>query len=65
MLVMDDASMNKIPEIKRSAELSETKVMMISGGLTRYLQPLDVSINKPFKEEISRKYNEYCIKKQI
>ena len=61
MLVMDDASMHKTPEIKRSVELSETKVMMIPRGLTRYLQPLDVSINKPFKEEIRRKYNEYCI----
>ena len=61
MLIMYDAYMNKIPEIKRSVELSETKVMMIPGGLTRYLQPLYVSINKPFKEEIRRKYNEYCI----
>ena len=34
---------------------------MIPGGLTRCLQPLDVSIYKPFKEEIRRKYNEYCI----
>ena len=63
MLVMDDSSMHKIPEIKRSVELSETKVTMIPGGLTRYLQPLDVSINKSFKVEMRRKYNEYCIKK--
>ena len=48
ILVIYDASMHKIPEIKRSVELSETKVMMIPGGLTKYLQPLDVSINKPF-----------------
>ena len=61
MLVIDDASMHKIPEIKRSVELSETKVMMIQGALTRYFQPLDVSTNKPFKEEIRRKYYEYCI----
>ena len=60
MLVMDDASMHKIPEIKRSVELSETK-MMIPRGFTKYLHPLDVPINKPFKEEINRKYNEYCI----
>ena len=39
--------------------------MMIPGGLTRYLQPLDISINKPFKEEMIRNYNEYCIKIQI
>ena len=61
MLIMDGASMHKTPEIKRSVELSETKVM-IPGGFTRYLQPLDVSIIKPFKKEIRRKYNEYCIK---
>ena len=61
MLVMDGASMHKIPEIERSEELSETKVMMIIGGLTRYLQYLDVSINKAFKKEIKRKFNEYCI----
>ena len=35
--------------------------MIIPGGLTIYLQPLDVSINKPFIEEIRRKCNEYCI----
>ena len=61
MVVMDDASMHKMPEIKRSVELSETKVMMIPRGLTRYLQSLDVSINKPSKEEIRKKCNEYCI----
>ena len=61
MLVMDEASMHKIPEIKRSVELSETKVMMIPGGLTKYIQPLDVAISKPFKEEIRRRYNEYYI----
>ena len=61
ILVMDDASMHKIPEIKRNVELSKTKMTIIPGGLTRYLQPRDVLINKPFKEEIRRKYNEYCI----
>ena len=35
MLVIDYASMHKIPEINRSVELSETKMMMVPGGLTR------------------------------
>ena len=50
MLIIDDASMHKMSEIKRIEELSETKIIMIPVGLIRYLQPLEVSINKPFKE---------------
>ena len=53
---MDDESIHKMLEIKRSVELSKIKVMMIPGGLTRYLQPLDVSIKIPLKE-IRRKDN--------
>ena len=63
MLVLDEVSMHKIPEIKKSLELSETKVVMISGGLTWYLQSLDFSINKPFKDGIIKKYNEYWLEK--
>ena len=32
---------------------------MIPGGLTRYLQLLDVSINKPFKNELRKNYTDY------
>ena len=32
----------------------------IPGGLTRFLQPLDVVINKPFKDALRKKYIEYC-----
>ena len=63
MLVLDEASVHKIPEIKKSLELSETKVMMIPGGRTWYLLPIDVSINKPFKDGIRKKYNEYWLEK--
>ena len=37
MLVMGDSSMHKILEIKRTVKQCETKVMMVPGGLTRYL----------------------------
>ena len=50
MLVMDDASMHKLDVIKQRINDWETSISMIPGGLTRYLQPLDVSINKPFKD---------------
>ena len=54
MLVLDEASMHKIPEIKKSLKFSETKVKMIWGGLTLYLQPPYVSINKTFKDGIKK-----------
>ena len=64
MLELDEASVYGILEIKKSLELSETKVMMIPGGQTRYLKPLDVSINKPFKDRIRKKFNEYLLNKR-
>ena len=41
---------------KRSAK---TDVSIIPGGLTRHLQPADVSWNKPFKEAYKALYNEW------
>ena len=46
MFVMNDASMYKIPEISRSVELNNTKVMMIPESLTSYLQPQNIPIKK-------------------
>ena len=34
---------------------------MIPDGLKKYLQPLDVFINKPFKDELKKRYSKYCI----
>ena len=59
MLVMDDASMHKLDVIKKKINDWETSISMIPGGLTRYLQPLDVSINKSFKDELRKKYTDY------
>ena len=47
MLVMDDASMHKIDIEKDKAKECKTKINLIHGGLTKYLQSLDVSINNP------------------
>ena len=63
MLVMDDSSMHKIDIVKYKIKECKTKISMIIGGLTRYLQPLDLSINKPFKDELKKRYTKYCIDK--
>ena len=59
MLALNKALVHRIPEINKSLEFCEIKVMMIPGGLTRYLQSLDVSIKKPIKDGIRKKFNEY------
>ena len=51
---VDDASMHKIENIQQKIKDCGTKISMISGGLTMYLQPLDVSINKSFKDELRK-----------
>ena len=65
MLVLDEASVHRILQIKKSLELCDTKVMMILGGLTRYLKPFDASIKKPFKDGIRKKYNKIWLKRGI
>ena len=42
MIVFDEASKHKIDEIKMSLKLRKIKIMMISRGLIRNIQPLDV-----------------------
>ena len=61
MLVMDDTSMHKIDIVKNKIKECKINIRMISGELTRYLQPLEVPINKPFKDELKMRYTKYCI----
>ena len=61
MLVMDDVSTHKIDIVKNKINECKTKIRMISGELTRYLQHLDVSFSKLFKNELKKRYTKYCI----
>ena len=61
ILVMNDVSMHKIDYVKNNIKELKTRVSMIPRGLKRYLQPLDVTFNKPFKDELKKRYTKYCI----
>ena len=65
VLVMSDASKHKIDIVKDTIEEFKTKKSIIPGGYTRYLQPLDVFINKPFKDELKKRFTKYCTDQKI
>ena len=45
------------PEIKQRLAKGNTDIAIIPGGMTSMVQPLDVSINKPFKGLVREKWN--------
>lgn len=45
-------------KVKEQLRRVGTDMVVISGGLTGMLQPLDVSMNRPFKVEFRRLYTE-------
>ena len=50
-------------DLKYQAKIKDcdAKISMIPRDLIRYLQPLDVSIIRPFKAELRKEYTEYCM----
>ena len=44
-----------------SVRAQNTDIAVIPGGLTSLVQPLDVSINKPFKDMMRKEWNEWMI----
>lgn len=65
LLVMDQASMHKTPDIIKEIDKYDTEIIFFPKDMTRILQPLDVAINKPFKTLIRKKYADYFFNKNI
>ena len=61
VLVLDSATCHFGKEITDVLELYSTKVVYIPGGCTSFLQPLDVSFNKPLKCMIRKFYQEWLV----
>ena len=56
MLVLDRSPAHCNNKIIKEFEKSNTYYTFIPGGLTLYLQPLDVGINMPFKKALKKEY---------
>ena len=60
-LIMDIATSHYDNNIIKKFANENKFISFIPSGLTRYLQPLDISVNKVFKNAINEKYIQYCI----
>ena len=49
LLILDSFSAHKTTEIMEAFQKADTKCVIIPGGCTSKVQPLDVSVNKPFR----------------
>ena len=61
LLILDSLGSHKTPGVKELFKEMKSKLVVVPGGLTCKLQPLDRSINKPFKDALKKRYTEYCI----
>jgi len=53
LLFLDTFSAHLTEKVKDPFQKSNTTIIVIPGGCTSILQPLDVSINKPIKDHLS------------
>ena len=61
LLVLDSFSAHVTDEIKSMFARCNTTVIVIPGGCTSVLQPLDVSINRPFKDHLRKCWQQYMV----
>lgn len=61
LLVWDSFRAHLTDEVKAELNQQKIDVGVIAGGLTPVLQPLDKCLNKPFKDNVWRKYLAWMI----
>ncbi len=63
LLFLDSFKSHKLDSVKAKLLAENTDRAIIPGGLTSLVQPLDVSINKPFKDRLKNLWNAWMIKR--
>lgn len=59
MLVVDSFRSHLTENVKVKMRQEKSDMVVIPGGMTGMLQPLDVSINRPFKSHLRRFYRDW------
>lgn len=59
MLVLDSFRGHLTEKVKSKIREEKSDLVVIPGGMTKMLQPLDVVVNRPFKIHFTRHYNEW------
>jgi hypothetical protein len=60
LLMLDSCRAHVTPEIKTIVN-KYSKMGVIPGSLTKKLQPLDITVNKPFKDQLRAKWENWMI----
>ena len=56
VLVLDAFKWHLTDSVKNQLREMKTELVVIPGGMTSVLQPMDLSINKPFKDRLGQQY---------
>ena len=56
VLVLDAFKGHLTDSVKNQLHKIKTELVVIPGGMTSVLQPMDISINKPFKDRLRQQY---------
>ena len=59
LLVWDKFSAHLTDGVTKAVRATNTDISVIPGGLTGILQPLDVSLNKPFKDGMRERWTKW------
>ena len=63
LLVYDSFRGHLVPSVQKRIAEANRDTCVIPGGLTSQLQPLDVCLNKPFKQRVRMKWTEWLMDK--
>ncbi len=61
LLIMDSFSAHLTDDVAANTKKNKVHTVIIPGGCTSVLQPLDVSLNKPFKAILRRQWQHYMM----